>query len=216
MKWLWQEYKPDNTYRVSSAPASPYEEAQGVGSDETRYINPIVRFWPVFRPICRPGLDGAEISPPDVENIFFHILAASDRQIGLRQESLERHRLKADLTGGLYGKKAQKLFDGLDETDQEYVLGFLRRQQEEGSRRLLFLECLQALFPQCAAYYYRPEDTFLFYIASPETEENKNKVALLEELFWDVACRNRKYYWNEHFGIIGQPPTMRIGRIKIY
>ena len=53
------------------------------------------------------------------------------------------------------------------------------------------------------------------YIAENDTEENIDKMLLIEDLFLDNIC-SLEVFWNKHFGIIGENNTMNIDKMIIY
>lgn len=80
----------------------------------------------------------------------------------------------------------------------------------------LLKDTLKRLFKGCFIYVKSEEqDELLLYIRQKKTEQNEQKVQLIQEIFLPISF-HIEVYWQYHFGIIDAEETMKLDRIALY
>ena len=217
MEYLWTDYDSNVFYFIENILHTPYQEKSRTIKTEVGLqieINPLIRFAEIFIPLIE-GIEDEQLRH-QIENIFLHYLARLDGRCSIHRFTLEEEKLHRELEMGHYGKKAAEYFKTLTNDEQNKIIALLRRQEEYRGRRLLFNEAIHTMIENAHIYYYEDEQRFLIYIPKFENESDKNKLALIDELFSDFMNNDKKIFWNEHFGIIDQSQTMILDEMILY
>ena len=212
MDYLWTDYQRDAFYFSDTAPAFPFEERGGEVDKGVR-INFLVRFSKIFLPLFKSL---APENRREVENIFYHFLAQLDRTCGKQKFSFVEELIGEEIAKNFYGDRAGDIFRQLDLNDQKKITQFLRLQEECGGLNLFFREAIMEFFPGAKIYFYEDEEKFLLWLPQQENLKRKRILELLTILFLEISCKPPEIFWENHFGIIDEPETMRLDQITIF
>ena len=218
MDYLWRGYTIRNKYELDSSlqhSAPPIEVS--LRKDNAVLINPISRFFHIFRPLLgRQDLwNIKEKTVQELSNCLLHFLAQLDRICGVSVALIEEDNLKRELLNGNFGESVKKGFSEISSERQKIVIEILQRQDKENGRILYFGDAVKAVFPRSCVYFYNLDEVFLVYLQIKENKKDKECMQLLENLFLDVTAKIQ-IYWEYPFGIIEQMPTMRMNHMKLY
>ena len=210
MKYIWQNYSAENQFRIEAKPLSPYLEVGHVAEGKI-FVNPCLRFYEIFAPLF------AEENARDecLENCLLHYLALSDLKSGLHKVSFLEHNLDAQIRAGDFGSRARELYLTLDEDTQRAVLIFLQRHEAAQGLKNFFFDAVKNFFPSTKFYFNEPEKKFLICVPFDETQANLRLMELLIFLLQDMGVE-LEIFWNEHFGILGENETLRLGEFVMY
>lgn len=220
MDYLWTGYRRELFYFSDAAPAFPFEERTTFTKQERSGefvesvgINFLLRFSEIFLPLFK---NFTPENRREVENIFYHFLAQLDRNCGKHQFTFVEELLEEELAKNFYGSRAGEIFRQLDSSAKRKVARLLRLQEECEGRKLFFREAIQDFFAGAKSYFYEDEEKFLLYLPQAESPEGKKIIELSTILFLDISCRTPEIFWGNHFGIIGEPETMRLDQTIIF
>ena len=220
MDYLWTDYRRELFYFSDTAPAFPFEERtvftkqdRGGNFVDSVGINFLLRFSEIFLPLFK------SLTPDnrrEVENIFYHFLAQLDRDCGKHKFTFVEELLGQELAKDFYGTRAGEIFRQFNSSAKRKVMRLLRLQEECEGRKLFFREAIQVFFAGAKIYFYEDEEKFLLYLPQEESADGKKIIELLTILFLDISCRTPEIFWGNHFGIIGEPETMRLDQTIIF
>ena len=128
---------------------------------------------------------------------------------------LEEEQIEKEIEKVFYGEKIKNIYTNLSKKEQMIILSLLNYKNKIDNKKSLFCEAVRKIFPKAIFYFYKEKRKFLLYIAENDTEENIDKMLLIEDLFLDNIC-SLEVFWNKHFGIIGENNTMNIDKMIIY
>lgn len=220
MDYLWTDYRRDFFYFSDTAPAFPFEErtaftGQDRGNEfvESVGINFLLRFDEIFLPLFK---NFTPENRREIENIFYHFLAQVDRNCGKHKFTFVEELLEQELAKNFYGERAGEIFRQLDSSAKRKIVRLIRLQEECEGRKLFFSEAIQEFFAGVKIYFYEDEEKFLLYLPQAESLYGKKIIELSTILFLDISCRTPEIFWENHFGIIGEPETMQLDRTIIF
>lgn len=208
MNYLWTDYRRDAFYFSDTEPAFPFEERGNGGG-----INFLLRFCKIFFPLFKSFTPE---SRREVENIFYHFLAQLDRNCGKHKFSFVEELLEQELAKNFYGDRAGDIFRQLTSNEQRKIARLLRLQEECEGRNLFFREAVKEFFPDAKIYFYKDEEKFLLWLPQQENSKRKGILELLTILFLEISCKPPEIFWENHFGIIDAPETMRLNQVVIF
>lgn len=215
MEYLWQQYDKNNKYIIAQNLLSPYSEVQGI-VDGYIEVNPLFRFEKIFRSLFSNNDSVLDINlKKEIENILIHYLTDLDFYYGMHKFVLEEEQIEKEIEKVFYGEKIKNIYTNLSKKEQMIILSLLNYKNKIDNKKSLFCEAVRKIFPKAIFYFYKEKRKFLLYIAENDTEENIDKMLLIEDLFLDNIC-SLEVFWNKHFGIIGENNTMSINNIVIY
>lgn len=215
MEYLWQQYDKNNKYIIAQNLLSPYSEVQGM-VDGYIEVNPLFRFEKIFRSLFSNNDSILDINlKKEIENILIHYLTDLDFYYGMHKFVLEEEQIEKEIEKVFYGEKIKNIYTNLSKKEQMIILSLLNYKNKIDNKKSLFCEAVRKIFPKAIFYFYKEKRKFLLYIAENDTEENIDKMLLIEDLFLDNIC-SLEVFWNKHFGIIGENNTMSINNIVIY
>lgn len=215
MEYLWQQYDKNNKYVIAQNLLSPYSEVQGI-VDGCIEVNPLFRFEKIFRSLFSNNDSVLDINlKKEIENILIHYLTDLDFYYGMHKFVLEEEQIEKEIERVFYGEKIKNIYTNLSKKEQMIILNLLNYKNKIDNKKSLFCEAVRKIFPKAIFYFYKEKRKFLLYIAENDTEENIDKMLLIEDLFLDNIC-SLEVFWNKHFGIIGENNTMSINNIVIY
>lgn len=215
MEYLWQQYDKNNKYVIAQNLLSPYSEVQGI-VDGCIEVNPLFRFEKIFRSLFSNNNSVLDINlKKEIENILIHYLTDLDFYYGMHKFVLEEEQIEKEIERVFYGEKIKNIYTNLSKKEQMIILSLLNYKNKIDNKKSLFCEAVRKIFPKAIFYFYKEKRKFLLYIAENDTEENIDKMLLIEDLFLDNIC-SLEVFWNKHFGIIGENNTMSINNIVIY
>lgn len=230
MAYIWTDYSPAKTYRISTTGVSPYLEVWDARGDEVP-VNLFYRLFPLLLPMeafpdeasLRRQLrlysgetaeDGERGRYPDIANLLLHWLAQLDRLRGMRLEEAVDGLLEEEILCGAYGGEAADTFRaafGDGEPDGRSRRAFLRCLTESllgAQRETAFDVALYALFPDTRLYYERSTDTVHIYLGEARSEKADARYRLCDFFFRDLLLRVQVMWKGEHFGVVGWDCTM--------
>lgn len=215
MEYLWQQYDKNNKYVIAQNLLSPYSEVQGM-VDGYIEVNPLFRFEKIFRSLFSNNDSVLDINlKKEIENILIHYLTDLDFYYGMHKFVLEEEQIEKEIEKVFYGEKIKNIYTNLSKKEQMIILSLLNYKNKIDNKKSLFCEAVRKIFPKAIFYFYKEKRKFLLYIAENDTEENIDKMLLIEDLFLDNIC-SLEVFWNKHFGIIGENNTMNIDKMIIY
>ncbi|NJE27652.1 hypothetical protein E0L01_02575 [Megamonas funiformis] len=215
MEYLWQQYDKNNKYVIAQNLLSPYSEVQGM-VDGYIEVNPLFRFEKIFRSLFSNNDSILDINlKKEIENILIHYLTDLDFYYGMHKFVLEEEQIEKEIEKVFYGEKIKNIYTNLSKKEQMIILSLLNYKNKIDNKKSLFCEAVRKIFPKAIFYFYKEKRKFLLYIAENDTEENIDKMLLIEDLFLDNIC-SLEVFWNKHFGIIGENNTMNIDKMIIY
>lgn len=226
MSSIWETFirKGDGCTFAQQNTYSPYlEECQSVlnqsqSGGENVLINGMYRYEEMLAPIFYRQEQGRanERVRSVLFDILVHYLAQSDIRMEETRESIIVDYIKAELECGNYGKEAQDFFTQLTLKEQNIVGYYYLRQLNSTSSLMLFQKVLQLFYS--SARVYRIKQTpkkLLLYIGQEKSEQLEQRLKGLELLFLPIGYRIR-YFYMEHFGVIGAEETMQLGNIEVF
>ena len=219
MKYLWTNYDSNSFYYSEDVPNCPWEElVKIIQSIEVKKfeINPLIRFSEIFLPLFEEFRSLSSDERHEIENILYHFLAQIDRHCGKHKFSFVNQIIAEELSKNFYGETAGEIFRQLEVHEQRKIADLLRRQEKCNGRKLFYTEAIKTFFPNAKIYFYEDEQKFLIYIPQKETKKAKLYLKLINILFLEVSCLPPEIFWNQHFGIVGEPETMLINQMIIY
>ena len=224
MKYVWTNYADENFYCTTVG--NSIDEQTGHKpillrgkTARAMGINPLPRFAAIMAPLLEAlpvDDDAATTERQELENILYKFLAQVDFVGANTSLSLITAYFRGELQNGNYGTAIQALFASIPVPEQNIIARHLAQQELGAGRRLLFREAIEELFPEVRLYFYRDEERFVVWLPFAETEERVKVLSLWEKLFLAVSCREPRYFWQYHFGIIGQDETMHLDETAIY
>ena len=215
MEYLWQQYDKNNKYVIAQNLLSPYSEVQGM-VDGYIEVNPLFRFEKIFRSLFSNNDSILDINlKKEIENILIHYLTDLDFYYGMHKFVLEEEQIEKEIEKDFYGEKIKNIYTNLSKKEQMIILSLLNYKNKIDNKKSLFCEAVRKIFPKAIFYFYKEKRKFLLYIAENDTEENIDKMLLIEDLFLDNIC-SLEVFWNKHFGIIGENNTMSIDKMIVY
>ena len=151
-----------------------------------------------------------------VEKILTKILTYIEKDFETHKFSFVEKILEDELVADVYGNRAGEIFRLLSPYWRKKFVKILRRQEESQGREIFFTIAIQDFFPGTKIYFYDDEERFLLCLPYSQTESGDLILELAEILFMDFTCATPKVFWDEHFGIIGEPLTMRLDEMIVY
>ena len=218
--YIWEDYQPDKKYSVALTADeifSPFIENFQLGYEKERYVNPLIRFGDIFRPLFAEQAfqSIAKSDRKELENILFHYLAQLDRKCGISYPAICYYLLDRKIMAGGYGAKIKELYAALQEKEQLTIQFYLYKYNQHKRRKYYYKEAVEALFPGSRLYFYQDEGKFLVYLPYAQSAYKQKLMQLVELLFMDLTVEVR-LFWQYHFGIIGNQKTMILDEIEIY
>lgn len=151
-----------------------------------------------------------------VEKIFTEILMYIEKDFETHKFTFVEKILEEELDADVYGCRAGEIFRRLSSYWRKKFVKILRRQEESQGRENFFTSAIQNFFPGAKIYFYDEEESFLLCLPYSQTDLGDLILELSEILFMDLTCATPKVFWDEHFGIIGEPLTMRLDKMIVY
>lgn len=224
MAYIWEKYNKDNYYYIPEDRQSYYQE---VWRKDGKYVpvNVYNRFFDLFYPICLS--DEPELVKKaeerykkndkfkDIVNLIIHQLASWDRLKGMTLEDIKMSLVYDSIKEGLYGDRLKDEIDNLAFEDLYIILKELVKSSVEKNREVLLDEVLHWLFGKTILYKENPTGRILIYIEQIRTHYREKLYEIVIYLFADMELKIENFWANEHFGIIGNESTMRIGSIHM-
>jgi len=225
MGYIWEQYSPDNRYRIETEGISPYTEVWGNESGQIA-VNVLYRFEEIFFPkkqmkdetAFRKQMELYEANPKYEEfaNLLFHYLAQLERKTGMGKLECLIEQSYIEIMEGRYGEKFREKFVGIDKRRQFILLKNLAIYDEKNQRETMIGSALQETFGWVQLYYENTTGMIHIYINQGETEENKLIYEAICYLFQDIGTKMEVMWRGQHFGIIGMEEVMKIDGIGIY
>lgn len=176
MRYLWQYYNPNSSYRIDAAPDSPALE---VSLADASLINPLPRFFSIFAPLLTSGLEMEYRRP--LENVLLHYLALLDFACGLDRRELYLKRFHEELKNGLWGENVGSTYAILNATEQRDIQNFLYEQEMRGAFCLGRL--LKKWYPGIRYYHVLETNEIMLAIPATGEEADRQKLILILTLF---------------------------------
>lgn len=211
MRYIWQNYDAQNNFYIEEKPLSPYLE---VGNFEGKNIgiNPVPRFYKIFSPLYE---NHSKKNFASLENCLLHYLAQLDLKSGLHLTSLFERKLDREIRENVFGSRAREIYLSLEENERRIFLIYLQRHEAANGLTNFFFEAALQFFPETKFYFHEWEEKFLFCVPQRQTEHNEKLMELLILFLFDMGAAY-EIFWEGHFGIIGEPETMKLDETVIY
>ena len=123
--------------------------------------------------------------------------------------------VREQILAGIFSAEIVEPYKTLSEVEQLALAKLLRRQLEDGGRKLFFTEAVDLLLPWTKCYFMSRENKFVLCLPYEENEKNLARWKCLRHFFFEVTAIV-ELFWQRHIGIIGFEPSMRIGNILLY
>ncbi len=201
---------------------SPYIEVNNnylnESPDKEIEVNPYYRFIDIFTEMLHPentlALKYDELRETVID-FTFHFLGGMDREKGSHREILLVNKLVEELLNGRWGIDIQNKFFDLKKGERQEVAYNLYRYYDTGDSIYFFIKTIKDIIAGSLIYKKKDSDKYLLYIGCKENEGKRLKLSLIRELFLPFK-EEVEVYWENHFGIIDQKETMKIGRIAMF
>lgn len=222
MSYIWENYSEKIEYQIGEK-ICPYIEVINSNTNVVS-VNPLIRFSKIFDATCNSSDSEAfaidslrdkigDEGTRNIINILFHYLSQIDRMKGLDSSQRLIEKIRDEIETGMWGRKAQHLFQGLTESDRDCILYHLTRRITD-DKQSFFMETIGMLFPISSLCFDTKTHLYYLYIGSEETDYNVNMIELIKTLFWTIN-RKLNVVWNYHYGVVGCDDTMHIDSIQI-
>ena len=212
MSYIWQNYGTDKDFYIEENPLSPYLEV-GNATENKIGVNPVPRFYKIFAPFFKTNL--SEKNFDAVKNILFHYLAQLDLKSGKHLTSFLESELDKEIRENIFGAWAKEIYLSLAENERRIFLIYFQRHESAQGLKNFFFQAVEQFFPKSKFYFHKPEKKFLICLPYSETEHRKNLLDLLIFFLFDIGVEY-EFFWNCHFGIIGENETMHLDEVVIY
>ncbi|VBB09025.1 Hypothetical protein LUCI_4311 [Lucifera butyrica] len=179
-------------------------------------INPYYRFGDIFHPLLDINFTGHDELKSICFDIIVHFLLFLDCKQGLNKHEYYVQFIRWDIENGVFGPELKENSSAFTGDELTAVLSSLITLYRTQASLYLFKQVVRRVFHN-SIIYYRSEDApeVLIYLGAYATEINRRKINTLLALFLPLDFAFR-LYWEKHFGIIGQEPTMGIDNIILY
>ncbi len=172
MKYIWQDYDPNNKFTVAKTFA-PNIEMRG------KEVNVTCRFEDIFSPL--------EYSNEEFSNLVLHFLANMDFIRSIYKNDILKQVLKNEIELGLYGEVVRYCFEKLETDLQAIILNYMLEDYKNQYKVCLFNQISKELFNERDIIYQKSNDVFILRIGDKKTEHTECIEKLLVELFWDIT-----------------------------
>ena len=212
MSYIWQNYSATKDFYIEERPLSPYLEV-GNETENKIGVNPVPRFYKIFAPFFKTDFEEKNFDA--LENILFHYLAQLDLKSGKHLTSFLESELDKEIREDVFGIEARKIYLSLSENERRIFLIYLQRHESAQGLKNFFFQAVAQFFLGSKFYFYEPEKKFLICLPYFETEHRKNLLDLLVFFLFDMGAAY-EFFWNCHFGVIGEDETMHLDELVIY
>ncbi len=222
LKLAQQNIKKEDTFFFQSPVYSPYYE-QAFTAMNTKEIdhtsipiNSFYRFEEIFSALLGPDLIGYETFKQYLFDLLIHYLIEIDLRQGLSKRAFYTHKVKRDVSEGLYGENAKFYFKFFNQHQQVILSEFILYQFEAGTSILLFSKVIRAIFPKAIVYKNNSVlGQLLVYIGEKKDEKQEALIQFMTETFLPLNFTIR-LFWEHHFGILDVAETLELGDIEIF
>lgn len=220
MSKLWTDYRPDRTMVIDLHPAVPGSECfQPQG--EPLAVNPLPRFGHMFDPLLGRLLSdhGADADTAGALNVLLHQLAQFDHNTSITAATPEEREIAHDMAEGRYGPRTARFFQSdtlLSDAERQMLVVGLTTAARCRDSLVLFAFFVSLFFPGARTYFYEQAERVLLYLPYEETEQHRERLSLLMDLFFDIQEQEPRLFWRYSFGVIGKDSTMKLGSIALY
>lgn len=192
-----------------------YLNQSEVADDYIVEINPYYRFFDIFKNMFQPDFHEYEQLRKSLTNLIFHQLAQNDVLSGMTKEEYYKKLLYKDFQNGRYGEISKRIITLFERGEREILLSGMLRQYQTGSSLDLFKDMMAALVKNNIVYHSNHNAyEILLYVGQKESNELKEKVNFLLQMFLEIQYKIEVYY-EYHFGIIGMEDTMELDEMVL-
>ncbi|MED4552282.1 iron-dependent peroxidase [Lysinibacillus capsici] len=179
-------------------------------------VNPYYRYFDIFNNLFHPDNTSDRAFREYLFDIVLHFLADIDRMQGMNKKEFFIRFILKDIEANVFGNVVRHNIRSFSKKEQEIVVLNMLRLYQTGDEIYLLKDTLKRLFKGCFIYGKSEEqDELLLYIRQKKTEQNEQKVQLIQEIFLPISF-HLEVYWQYHFGIIDAEETMKLDRIALY
>lgn len=219
MSYIWSNYSDNNKYLINGRNNSSFQETYSYEENKIE-VNLALRFSSIF--YLNEDNELSSLSEEAI-NTIVHYLAQKDIINGTLYTDLSLLLIKREIDNGLYGKEIKERFSKLADIDKRLFLKYIEIKNNKNNMEDLFPKLFMDMFGRInnmfkaqtswngdytehssEIYYNGYKDTYYYFCAAEENEENVNKFELAKLLFAD--CRkNIVPIWGKYcFGIIDE------------
>lgn len=210
-------FQQKNVYSPYMEECSPVLNQEQSGKD-CLYINGMYRYEEILAPVFiqKEKTRINDTVRQALFDILVHYLADSDIRSEETRQGILAAYVKDELQRGSYGMRAKDFYEQLTRKEQ-VVIGYdFLRQEESVSSLLFFQKVLQQFYRNARVYRLKKQPkNLLVYIGQEKNEQLENRLLGIEELFLPIGYKIR-YFYTEHFGVMGAEETMRLGDIEVF
>ncbi len=179
-------------------------------------VNPYYRYFEIFKNLFPPENTSEIELREGLLDILIHFLAEIDRMQGMNKREFFVRFILREIEAYVFGSFIRSNFNAFTKKEQEIVALNLLRLYQTGEEIYLLKDTMKRLFKRCRIYVKSEErDELLLYIGQKPTEQNQQKVQLVQDIFLPIGF-HIEVFWHYHFGIIDEEDTMRLDQIALY
>ncbi len=179
-------------------------------------VNPYYRYFGIFNNLFHPDNYSDREFREYLFDIVLHFLAEIDRMQGMNTMEFYIRFILKDMEANVFGNVVRRNIHAFSKKEQEIVVLNILKLYQTGEEIYLLKDTLKRLFKGCLIYIKSEEqDELLIYISQKKTQQNEQKVQLIQEIFLPIGFQ-LEVYWQYHFGIIDAEQTMMLDRIALY
>lgn len=220
MEEFWKAArKRENVRYEQAASFSPYSEFSGNWKEEKGDItslsfNGFYRYEPIMRQLFTD-----DFKDDFIKNWFFdiyvHYLVELEYLSGATYGEFQVQGIMRQIAMGEYGERIQRTYKTLSEEKQYFVANMLVNQHKTGASVEKYSKALVEVMSYGIVYKDKyNEKQLLFYVGQKESEEDRNRIEMITELFCPLGYQLR-VFWDRHFAVLEQSQTMQMGEIEL-
>lgn len=180
-------------------------------------VNPYFRYFEFFFRMINVNENQYEEIKEILFNCICHFLAEMEIRKGLTIEDYYLSFVKKDIDNGKFGMKLgidfNKTFNEIEKIKLYQIILNLYR---DGNMIEHFCEAISNIFKNSMIYNYTNQsENLLIYITNKETDINKEKVRILEQIFLPLGIKT-KVFWEYPFLILGNDDSSIIEECQIF
>jgi hypothetical protein len=210
-------YKPGREFSAYMELSFEYINESNVLSEIE--INPYYRFYKIFKKLLHPDFV-KEVNDSSIVEVLhdmsIHHLIDIDLFIGMSRREYYISFIVKDLEAGYMGEFIKNNIYLFDLNEKKILANNLLNLYSSGECIHFFKETVRNIFKNCYIFSNAQEkDEVLIYLRSNETDDNEDRLVVIEKLFMPFKY-NVLVYWRNFVGIIDIPELMIIDEMLIY
>lgn len=180
-------------------------------------VNPYFRYFEIFFRMINVNENHYKETKEILFNCICHLLAEIEIKKGLTMEDYYLSFIKKDIDHGKFGKTLGIDFNKtFNERERNKLYQVILNLYRDGNMIEHFCESISKIFKNSMIYNCKNQnENLLIYLTNKETNINKEKVRILEQLFLPLGIKT-KVFWEYPFLIIGNDDASIIEECQIF